>query len=205
TSHPPRSAERFSSNSLPHLGTRLRSDQFTQRLLIAGRRVAEVGVDPRALVQHAAGVRVGAEAPLAVVLAHPGIANAAEGQVGDERLDRAVVDRRVSGGGRVQDLLRHMLAFREVIEAERAWPRIDEVDHLLDVVHLTSRWLGARPDPGYSGQKPVSLEATPMPRTKKRSLPSCRRKIPPGRTSAGNKRSSSISIPTDPVSVIGKT
>src|SRR5262249_2763073 len=105
----------------------------------------------------------------------------------------------------VQDLLRHMLAFREVIEAERAWPRIDEVDHLLDVVHLTSRWLGARPDPGYPGQKPVSLEAPPMPRTKKRSLPSCRRKIPPGRTFAGNKRSSSTSIPTDPVSVIGKT
>jgi hypothetical protein len=31
-----------------------------------------------------------------VVLAHPGIADAAEGQVGDERLDRAVVDGRVA-------------------------------------------------------------------------------------------------------------
>src|SRR3954453_3634849 len=103
------------------IGTRLRSDQFTRCLLIAVRGVAEVGVDPRAVVQDAAGVRVGAEAPLAVVLAHPGVADAAEGQVGNERLDRAVVDGRVPGGGRAQDLLRHVLVFSEDVEAERAW------------------------------------------------------------------------------------
>src|SRR5262245_2061179 len=47
------------------------------------RRVTEVQVDPRVVVEDAAGVRVGAEAPLAVVLAHPRVADAAERQVGD--------------------------------------------------------------------------------------------------------------------------
>ena len=133
--------------------TRLRSDQFMSFILTAVWRVAEVGVDSRAAVMDAAGVRVCAEAPLAVLLAHTGVADDAERQVGDERLNRAVVDRRVPRGGRLQDPLRHLLVFRKDIEPQRAWPRVDEVDHLLDVIHLQHRqnvysWLTAH-DPSH--------------------------------------------------------
>ena len=44
--------------------TRSRTDQFTQCLLAAVRRVAGVAVDPRAVVQDAARVRVPAEGRL---------------------------------------------------------------------------------------------------------------------------------------------
>src|SRR5689334_2901755 len=59
------------------------------------RRVAEVGVDPHDVVKDPAGRGVGAKAPFAVVLTQPGVADAAEGQVGNGRLDRTVVDGRV--------------------------------------------------------------------------------------------------------------
>src|ERR1700722_3385946 len=77
----------------------LRSDQFTQCLLTAVRRVAQIGVDRCVVVQDAACVRVGPKAPLAVVLAHPGIADTPKGQIRNERLDGAFVDARVAGSG----------------------------------------------------------------------------------------------------------
>src|SRR5207248_11643529 len=91
-----RDVEKIETTCTP-VFTRLRSDPFAQCLRTAVRRVAKIGVDPRAVVQHAAGVRVSAEAPLAVVLAHPGVADAAEGQGGDKRLKRAGVGGRTPG------------------------------------------------------------------------------------------------------------
>src|SRR5580704_4166390 len=80
------------TGSICPLLTRLRSDQFTQWYLTAVRRVAQIGVDRRIVVHDATGVCVGAEAPLAVVLAYPGIADAAKRQVRNQRLDRALVE-----------------------------------------------------------------------------------------------------------------
>jgi hypothetical protein len=72
------------------------------KLLSAVRRVAEVGVDPIAMVQNAAGVRLGAESPLILMLARPGVADTAKGQVGNQRLDK--VERQGSSS--------HMLSIR---------------------------------------------------------------------------------------------
>src|SRR5262249_3736615 len=81
------------------------ADQLSKGLVLVVRRISEPGVEPRAVIQNAAGVRVGAEAPLAVVLAHSRVADAAEGQVVNDRLDGALVDSRISRCRRVQDLL----------------------------------------------------------------------------------------------------
>jgi len=54
-------------------------------------------------------------------------------------MDCAVVDHRIPGRRRVQDLLRHALILGEQVQTQRARPRVDEVDHLLDVIDLQDR------------------------------------------------------------------
>src|SRR5262249_19227098 len=77
----------------PSVASELRRDQFAHWLLAAARLVAEAGVDPRAVAEDTQGVRVAGEAPVAVVLAHPGVADAAEGQVEVARVDDVAVVR----------------------------------------------------------------------------------------------------------------
>src|SRR5258708_6297212 len=60
---------------------------FTQQLVRAVGRIADIGVHLGAVVEDSAGVRVGAKSPLAVVLAHPGVSDAPEWQVRNEWLD----------------------------------------------------------------------------------------------------------------------
>src|SRR5262245_65693723 len=74
-----------------------------------------------------------------MILSHPGTANAAEGQIVNEWLDRAVIDGSIAGCRGGQDLLRHDLILGEQVEAKRARPRVDEVDHLFDVADLQNR------------------------------------------------------------------
>lgn len=63
-------------------------------LVVVVGRIVNTKVEPRAAVQDAAGVRVGAESPLAVILAHTGVADAAERQIMNEGLKRAIVHHR---------------------------------------------------------------------------------------------------------------
>src|SRR5262245_32251192 len=64
-------------------------------------RVAHAGIDPGAVVHHAARVAERLKTPSAVVLAHSGVAHAAERQFGHQRLNCTVVDHRVARFGRV--------------------------------------------------------------------------------------------------------
>src|SRR5205809_6164995 len=111
--------------------TRLRSDPFAQWLRTTVRRVAKVGVDPRAVVEDAAGVRVGAESPLAVVLAHPGVADTPERKVGNQWMDGAIVDHRIPRRRCIEDSLRHALILGEHVQTQWARPGVDEVDGML--------------------------------------------------------------------------
>ena len=54
-------------------------------------------------------------------------------------LDRAIVDGSIAGYRGGQDLLRHGVIFGEQVQTKRARPRVDEVDHLFDVVNLQNR------------------------------------------------------------------
>src|SRR5262245_57340533 len=69
-----------------------RHNDRSQHLVPVIGRIADTEVDPRAVRQNGACVRVCAESPLAVILPHAGIANAAERQVVNDRLNGAVVD-----------------------------------------------------------------------------------------------------------------
>src|SRR5882672_10496185 len=72
-----------------------RCGNFTQQLVPAVRRIADLEVHLGAVIEDAAGVRVGAKSPLAVVLAHPGVADTPERKVGNQWMDGAVVDHRI--------------------------------------------------------------------------------------------------------------
>jgi hypothetical protein len=65
----------------------------------SGRRV-----EPWAVVEDAAGVGEGLEAPVPVIFAHPGVADSAEWQFRYQRVQGAVVDDRVAGFGHAEDL-----------------------------------------------------------------------------------------------------
>src|SRR6185437_602318 len=83
-----------------------RVEEGTLAGVLGGRWVLDARIDPRAVVEDAPGVREDLEAPAAVVLAHPAVADAAEPELGDQRLDQAVVHARSARVGRLEDLLR---------------------------------------------------------------------------------------------------
>src|SRR5947199_10609112 len=80
-----------------------RYDKFPQFPVVVIRRVTQAAeIQLRTVVQNAARVCVGAKSPLAMVLTHAGIPDASKWQVVNDRLHRAVVDRRIPRGGRGQ-------------------------------------------------------------------------------------------------------
>src|SRR6266566_1655502 len=54
----------------------------------------------------------------------------------NEWLNGAVVDHSIARRRRIQNLLREALILGEQIQTQGARPRLDEIDHLLDVVNL---------------------------------------------------------------------
>jgi len=66
---------------------------FTRQLGVAIGRIADIEINFGTVVEQAAGVRVGPKAPLAVVLAHPRVADAAERQVVNERVKQPASNR----------------------------------------------------------------------------------------------------------------
>src|SRR5438093_10540724 len=96
-----------------------RYNKFPQPLItVVGRVTDAAEVEPRAVVQNAARVRVGAESPLAVVFTHSGISDAAEWQVMDDWVQGALIDRRIPRRRRVQDLLDYRLILGEHVQTE---------------------------------------------------------------------------------------
>src|SRR5215468_10027831 len=95
------------------------------------RGIADAGVDPRAVVEDAAGVGEGLEAPAPVILPHPGVADPAEWQFRYQRVQGAVVDDRIAGFGHAQDLVGDVVVFGEDIQAERVRVAVHPVDYAL--------------------------------------------------------------------------
>ena len=89
---------------LPELGHQFALDLALEGVLRV-RRVANTGVDLGAVVHDAAGIGERLEPPPAVVFAHPRVAHTSKRKFRDQRVDRAVVDRRVARLGRVEDAL----------------------------------------------------------------------------------------------------
>jgi hypothetical protein len=79
------------------------------------------------VVEDAAGVGERFEAPSSVVLAHAGVADAAEGQLGDERVEGAVFDDGVARFGAVEDLVDHIIVLGEDVETERVGVAMKEL------------------------------------------------------------------------------
>src|SRR6266852_7687824 len=127
------------SASMSYLLNAINDGNCIKLLVPAVRRIADIGIHLRAVVEDAAGVRVGAESPLAVVLAHPGVANTPERKVGNQWMDCAVVDYCIPRCRFVQDVLRHALLLGEHVQTQWARPGIDEVDDLLDAIDLQDR------------------------------------------------------------------
>src|SRR5579872_5657548 len=98
---------------------RRKSYQTTEPLVFAVWWVADAEIDLRAVVENTAGIGVSPETPFAVVLAHPGIAHAAEGQFVDEGLNGAIVDHGIPGLRRIEDAFCNALVFREDVKTER--------------------------------------------------------------------------------------
>src|SRR5215469_9350420 len=106
-------------------------------------RVADARVDSRAVVQHAAGVGEGLEAPVPVILAHPGVADSAEWQFRYQRVHGAVVDDRIAGFGHAQDLVGDGFVFGEDIQAKRVRVGVHPVDDIRHGVDLQDGQDGA--------------------------------------------------------------
>src|SRR5467141_2148836 len=112
---------------------------FPQCLVSLIRWVAQVEIENGAVIEDAARIRVCAESPLPVIFPHPGISNAAEWQLMNQRLDRAIVHARIARGCRVEDLLSHAMVRRKYVKSERTWPRADELNDLLNSADLQDR------------------------------------------------------------------
>src|SRR5258706_13729889 len=101
-----------SPNSPPRPLNRTRSrlrrqvaDDPAHELVVVVGRIAHIWIEQRAVIQNAASICVGAKSELAVVLAHPGVADSTEWQVVNNGLKRAIVDCRIPGGGRIENLV----------------------------------------------------------------------------------------------------
>src|SRR5216683_4891171 len=112
---------------------------FPQCLVSLVRRVAQIEIENSAVIQNAARIGVGAEAPLPVIFPHPGTSNAAEWQVVDQRLDRAIVHAGIARDRQVEDLLGHAMVRRKYVESEGTWPRVNEVNDLRNTADLHDR------------------------------------------------------------------
>src|SRR5580692_7920296 len=118
---------------------RQNSHQATEPLVFAVWWVADAEIDLRAVVENATGIGVSPKTPFAVVLAHPGIAHATEGQFVDEGLNGAIVDHGIPGLGRIEDAFGNALVFREDIKTERVRTGIDVTNDLLDAANFDHR------------------------------------------------------------------
>jgi hypothetical protein len=100
------------------------------------RGVTHAWVDPWAVVEDAACVGEGLEAPPAVVLARPGVADAPERELGNQRVNRAVVDDGIGGLGRAEDLLSDVVVLGEDVETEGVRVGLDPLDDRLHRIDL---------------------------------------------------------------------
>jgi hypothetical protein len=91
------------------------------------------------MIHYAAGVGERLKAPSAVVLAHARIADAAERELRDHRMDRAIVDRRIARFRAVENALCDADVLSEDVEAERAGPAVDPLNHGLHRINLQDR------------------------------------------------------------------
>src|SRR5258708_13006608 len=78
---------------------------FPQCLVSLIRGVAQVEIENGAVIENAARIRVRAESPLPVIFPHPGISNAAEWQLVNQRLDPAILPPPLATGFPCSDLL----------------------------------------------------------------------------------------------------
>src|SRR5262249_26237573 len=112
-------------------------DQAAQPFLflLVVRRIKDAGVEPARFHEHRLPMAKRLERGLAVIRAHPAVADSAERQPRYSEMDAGVVHGNATRTGAFENLCPRRIIIRKQVERERLGPLVHKRDCLLDIFH----------------------------------------------------------------------